>query len=97
MNIIYTYIIDIDTFLNHFSLNELIDWKFFYLSDMVINPKISKKFQNWFHKKIDAIKFNRKKCLIVDFDNTLWGGVLGEDGIGGIKLSSDLVLPFLSL
>ena len=31
----------------------------------------------------------RKKCLILDLDNTLWGGVLGEDGIDGIKLGGD--------
>jgi FkbH-like protein len=28
----------------------------------------------------------RKKCLVVDLDNTLWGGVIGEDGIDGIVL-----------
>ena len=26
------------------------------------------------------------KCLAVDLDNTLWGGVIGEDGMNGIKL-----------
>ena len=28
-----------------------------------------------------------KKCIVLDLDNTLWGGVVGEDGAGGIKLS----------
>ncbi len=28
------------------------------------------------------------KCVVLDGDNTLWGGVIGEDGIGGIELSS---------
>ena len=28
------------------------------------------------------------KCVVLDADNTLWGGVVGEDGIGGIELSS---------
>jgi FkbH-like protein len=28
------------------------------------------------------------KCVVLDADNTLWGGVIGEDGIGGIELSS---------
>lgn len=28
----------------------------------------------------------RKKCLVLDLDNTLWGGVIGEDGVGGIQL-----------
>ncbi|WP_159993393.1 HAD family hydrolase [Roseomonas sp. 18066] len=27
-----------------------------------------------------------KKCLVLDLDNTLWGGVIGDDGIAGIKL-----------
>jgi len=26
------------------------------------------------------------KCLVLDLDNTLWGGVVGDDGIEGIKL-----------
>ncbi|MEQ9095015.1 MAG: HAD-IIIC family phosphatase [Phycisphaerales bacterium] len=26
------------------------------------------------------------KCLVLDLDNTLWGGVIGEDGLEGIKL-----------
>jgi len=30
-----------------------------------------------------------KKCIILDLDNTLWGGVVGEDGMDGIKLSMD--------
>ena len=27
-----------------------------------------------------------KKCLVLDLDNTLWGGIVGEDGVEGIKL-----------
>ena len=27
-----------------------------------------------------------KKCLVLDLDNTLWGGVIGEDGLNGIKI-----------
>jgi FkbH-like protein len=28
------------------------------------------------------------KCVILDLDNTLWGGIIGDDGVNGIKLSS---------
>ena len=28
-----------------------------------------------------------KKCIVLDLDNTLWGGVIGEDGMDGIQLS----------
>lgn len=29
-----------------------------------------------------------KKCLVLDCDNTLWGGIVGEDGLTGIKLGT---------
>ena len=29
------------------------------------------------------------KCVVVDLDNTLWGGVIGEDGLNGIQLGAE--------
>ena len=36
-----------------------------------------------------ALFFPPCKCLVLDLDNTLWGGVLGEEGLGGIALGED--------
>jgi len=36
-----------------------------------------------------AYKGLTRKCLILDCDNTLWGGIIGEDGIDGIALGPD--------
>lgn len=33
-----------------------------------------------------AVRMKRKKCLVLDLDHTLWGGVIGEDGLNGIAL-----------
>ena len=33
-----------------------------------------------------AIAGKARKCLVLDLDNTLWGGVIGDDGLDGIKL-----------
>ncbi len=30
-----------------------------------------------------------RKCVVLDLDNTLWGGVIGEDGIEGIALGEE--------
>ena len=30
-----------------------------------------------------------KKCIVIDLDNTLWGGIVGEDGFNGIKLGPE--------
>ena len=35
---------------------------------------------------IGAIQGNFKKCVILDLDNTLWGGVIGDDGIENIQI-----------
>lgn len=36
----------------------------------------------------NAIRGARKKCLALDLDNTLWGGVIGEAGVEGIHLDA---------
>jgi len=33
-----------------------------------------------------AVAGQSRKCLVLDLDNTLWGGVIGDDGLDGIKL-----------
>jgi FkbH-like protein len=36
-----------------------------------------------------ALKFPRAKVIVLDADNTLWGGIIGEDGIDGIELGHE--------
>src|SRR5204862_7433416 len=33
-----------------------------------------------------ALRGPAAKCVVVDCDNTIWGGVVGEDGISGLVL-----------
>ena len=35
---------------------------------------------------IAGMKGRAKKCVVLDLDNTLWGGVIGDDGLAGIRL-----------
>ena len=37
-------------------------------------------------RMLSAIRGLSKKCLVLDLDNTIWGGVIGDDGINGIKI-----------
>lgn len=40
--------------------------------------------------RIVSAQLNRpRKCLVLDLDNTLWGGIVGEAGFEGIKLGHD--------
>lgn len=43
-------------------------------------------------RTFSAHKGKVKKCLVLDLDNTLWGGVIGDDGLDGIRIGhSDAV------
>ena len=38
---------------------------------------------------VAAEKRAPKKCVVLDLDNTLWGGIVGEDGIEGLQLGGE--------
>ena len=69
--------------------DSLVDWKYYLMSQTLLNPKLARDFQSWWQQVERESALQRKKCLVLDLDNTLWGGVLGEDGVDGIKLGGD--------
>ena len=78
-----------DDFLSRYDRSMWIDWKFYFISQAAINPRLAKDFKKWYARRMEEIESKRKKCIVLDLDNTLWGGVLGEDGIEGIKIGGD--------
>lgn len=82
-------VICIDEFYSSYPASSLVDWKYYFISQMGINPRLSNDFQKWWQRKLEGIALKRKKCIVLDLDNTLWGGILGEDGIDGIKIGGD--------
>jgi len=82
-------VIDFSEFTNRYKQSEILDWKYYFISKMQVNPKLAKEFREWFSQKTAAIAGRRKKCLVLDLDNTLWGGILGEDGMQGIQIGGD--------
>jgi FkbH-like protein len=38
---------------------------------------------------LGAARGKARKCLVLDLDNTLWGGVIGDDGLDGIALGQN--------
>lgn len=82
-------IIDFAEFAGRYKKTDLIDWKYYFASQLAFSAKIATDFKKWFKQKENEIALNRKKCIVLDLDNTLWGGILGEDGIEGIKIGGD--------
>lgn len=82
-------LIDFSEFLSYHKPQDWINWKFYFLSQMIVSPVLASAFKEWWYNKLITFTQTRKKCIVLDLDNTLWDGVLGEDGISGIKMSGD--------
>ena len=65
------------------------DEKMRYLAKMEIPEKALPELAKEMIRFIRPALGLTKKCLVLDLDNTLWGGILGEDGIEGIQLGNE--------
>jgi FkbH-like protein len=62
------------------------DESFFHLAKFSCAPECQVGYAHNVASLILAHQGRSKKCLVLDLDNTLWGGVIGDDGLGGIRL-----------
>ena len=51
-----------------------------------IHPQVTALYGDLVSRLLAADQGRSSKCLVLDLDNTLWGGVIGDDGLAGIKL-----------
>lgn len=64
----------------------------YYSYKFAINYKYTPYFSFNIAKIIKAVIGKSKKCLVVDLDNTIWGGVIGDDGVENIKIGNETPL-----
>ena len=62
--------------------------KFHYSYDIAYNIDFIPTISNSFLNIITVMNGHFKKCLILDLDNTLWGGIIGDVGIENIEIGS---------
>ena len=55
-------------------------------SKLPFDPDLIPLYADVVARTIAAICGTTRKCLVLDLDNTLWGGVIGDDGVDGIAL-----------
>lgn len=62
------------------------DPKVYYTTDMVLSLDILPYVAKNISDIIFSLSGKFKKCLIIDLDNTMWGGIIGDDGIENIQI-----------
>ncbi|MFA6401513.1 MAG: HAD-IIIC family phosphatase [Salinivirgaceae bacterium] len=83
------FIMNFGKIVRQFGFNNLTNSKFWYLGRIKYTNQCFEEFSKEINYIIRAIEGKTKKVLILDLDNTLWGGIIGEDGMNGIMLSED--------
>ncbi len=62
------------------------DYRYWYLSKSPFKREFLDQFAIDLRTIVRSMNGLAKKCLVLDCDNTLWGGIVGETGLDGIKL-----------
>lgn len=57
-----------------------------FQAKMEVAPQAAPLYGELVARVLAAQRGLSKKCLVLDLDNTLWGGVVGDDGLNGIVL-----------
>ncbi len=82
------YLFDISSLQNCHGRNLFFQSSVYINADMVLSIDALPWIASSTIDLINAMYGNFKKCLILDLDNTLWGGIIGDDGLENIQLGS---------
>ncbi len=80
------YVYDFNQFVSKYGEKNTFDYRQFHLGDIQIALNIIPHFSYDLMSYIKSITGTNRKCIVLDLDNTLWGGIVGEDGFDGIEL-----------
>jgi len=83
-NSIYVY--DFNQFVSKYGEKNIFDYKQFHIGDIQIAFNYIPYFAHELMSYVKPMFGINRKCIVLDLDNTLWGGVVGEDGFDGIEL-----------
>ena len=89
MNNDSVYVFNFDRFVTKYGEQNIFDHKQFLFGDIKVALDYIPLLVDEFLAYVFATLGLSKRCIVLDLDNTLWGGVIGEDGFSGIKLGSD--------
>ncbi|MDD3223518.1 MAG: HAD-IIIC family phosphatase [Clostridium sp.] len=82
------FIFNYEGFCARYGKSNIHDEKMYYIGDLRLKldyvPNLCREYMGYVKPMCSILK----KCLVLDLDNTLWGGIVGEVGIEGIKLGT---------
>jgi FkbH-like protein len=81
------FIFNFDAFVAKYGDINVFDYRQFLFGDIKVSlnyiPYLAEELMGYIKADLGI----NRKCIVLDLDNTLWGGIVGEDGFEGIRLS----------
>jgi FkbH-like protein len=82
------YLCDLSSIQNHYGKSNFFQPSVYINTEMVLTIDILPAIAANTLGLIAAMYGTFKKCLIIDLDNTMWGGIIGDDGMENIQIGS---------
>ena len=80
-------LVDLSKIISKVAIKPSFDWRGYYSSKSLYSINFLKEYSSFILPALRSFSGKSKKAIIFDCDNTLWKGIVGEDGIDGIELS----------
>jgi FkbH-like protein len=80
------FVFDFDTFCSRVGKDDLADPRMEYLADARLRWEHLPQLCDEYLAYILPMAGRSRKCVVLDLDNTLWGGIVGEDGLDGLRV-----------
>tara|TARA_B110000263_G_scaffold97960_1_gene85597 strand:- start:3942 stop:5687 length:1746 start_codon:yes stop_codon:yes gene_type:complete len=80
------YVYDFNQFVSKHGEKNVFDYRQYHVGDIQIALNFMPFFGYDLMGYIKPISGTNRKCIVLDLDNTLWGGIVGEDGFDRIEL-----------
>jgi FkbH-like protein len=79
-------VLDLEALVMRFGVRRLFDPTRWHQAKQEIAPQHASLYGDHLARIFMAARGRSRKCLVLDLDNTLWGGVIGDDGLEGIRI-----------
>jgi FkbH-like protein len=80
-------VVDVARMASEVGLGAAVDTRFALASSAPVSAALGRAWGEALGEELGRAVGRVKKVLVVDADDTLWGGIVGEDGAAGIRLS----------
>ena len=81
--------LEADRLAAHLGLGAWSSARFYHAGKLGFDPRFLADYLPWFRGAWRTATGRTKKLLVLDLDDTLWGGTIGDDGLDGIALGPD--------